>query len=142
MADCSASIEATKSSSEPCAISVVMILMFTVLYGGMLALGVYVRTEFLNLRWNNTSLGEHRFESRLDWKWMVWLYLSNGLAILATLGLAVPWAQVRMLRYRLDSTTLIAHGSLDDFVASIEAEQSATGAELAQALDLDLDIAL
>ncbi|MEO8162068.1 MAG: YjgN family protein, partial [Arenimonas sp.] len=80
--------------------SVLTFSFIVVLYAGMLALGVYVRTSFINLRWNNTSLGEHRFESTLDWKQMIWIYLSNGLGILVTLGLAVPWAQVRMLRYR------------------------------------------
>jgi uncharacterized membrane protein YjgN (DUF898 family) len=126
----------------PALVSAVMVIGFIGIYGGMLALGVYVQTQYMNLRWNNTNLGEHRFTSTLQWQQMILIYLSNGLAILLTLGLAVPWAQIRMLRYRLANTTLVAHGSLDEFIATIEAEQSATGAELADALDLDLDIAL
>lgn len=137
-----ASTDAAGQPQLPAALATLMVVMFVALYGGMLALGVYVQAAFLNLRWNNTGLGEHRFESTLDWKQLILIYLSNGLAILFTLGLAVPWAQIRMLRYRLANTTLIAHGSLDDFVAMIESDQSATGAELAQALDLDLDVAL
>jgi uncharacterized membrane protein YjgN (DUF898 family) len=135
-------VDADGTAQMPPVVAVTMAVGFIVIYGAMLGLSVYVHTNFMNLRWNNTSLGEHRFASTLEWPKMIMLYLSNGLAILATLGLAVPWAQVRMLRYRLANTTLIAHGSLDEFVASVEAEQSATGAELADALDLDLDIAL
>ena len=119
-----------------------MIVFMVLLYGGMLALGVFVRTKWTNLLWNNTSLGEHRFESKLEWPRMLVLYLTNGLAILASFGLLIPWAQIRMLRYRLASTTLVAQGSLDEFVGGIEQHQGAAGSELAQALDLDLDIAL
>ncbi len=119
-----------------------MMAVIVFLYAGMIGLTVFVRTRFLNLMWNNTRLGEHRFESRLQARRMLWLYLSNGIAILFSLGMAIPWALVRMARYRLSCLTLIAEGSLDDFVASAGAAQSATGAEFSDALDLDLDIAL
>lgn len=122
--------------------SMSMVAAMVVLYAGIIVLSIYLRTRWLNMMWNNTSLGEHRFESRLEVRQILWLLLSNGLAILVTLGLALPWAMVRTARYRMSCLTLVAAGSLDDFIAVSAAEQSAAGAELADALDFDLDIAL
>ena len=119
-----------------------MIAPLALFYAGFLALPIYLRTKYLNLMWGNSSLGGHRFESTLQARVMLWLYLSNGVAILLSLGMAVPWAMIRMARYRLTNLVLVAEGSLDDFVAQSGENQSAAGAELAHALDLDLDIAL
>jgi len=128
--------------SQGAGMPMAMLGAMAVLYAGMIALTVYVRIRFLNLMWNNTRLGDHRFESKLQVRQMLWLYLSNGVVILVTLGLGTPWAMIRMTRYRLSCLTLVASGSLDDFVASANETQSAAGAEIASALDLDLDIAL
>jgi uncharacterized membrane protein YjgN (DUF898 family) len=132
------SAPATEGGGMPPLLFVPIVLM----YAGFFAIPIYLRINFLNLRWQNTSLGGHRFESTLEPGKMIWIYFSNGLAILATLGLAVPWAMIRMARYRAANLVLLAEGSLDDFVAQVGEEQSAAGAELAGALDLDLDIAL
>ena len=37
---------------------------------------------------------------------MFWLYLSNTLAILFSIGLLIPWARIRMARYRLSRLVL------------------------------------
>lgn len=116
----------------------VMALFYALVFG----ISVYLRTAWTNLLWNNARLGEHRFESRLSPWTMMGLFFTNGLAILCTLGLAVPWARIRVARYRAQSLVVLASGSLDDFVAEIEAERNALGAELSQALDLDLDVAI
>jgi uncharacterized membrane protein YjgN (DUF898 family) len=41
------------------------------------------------------------------------LYVVNTAAVLGTLGLAIPWAKMRLARYRVDSLELIARGPLD-----------------------------
>ena len=133
------------SGSAPQSQQAVMRLMIpamVLLYGGMFVISIYVQTRWLNLLWRNTRLGEHRLESNLRVRDMLWLYFSNAVAILGTLGLAVPWAMVRMARYRASCFALVAHGSLDQFVAEAGGERSAAGAELIDALDLDLDIGL
>ena len=122
--------------------SITLMVLLAVMYLAFLTVPIYLRTKWCNLMWGNTALGAHRFASTLQVRTMIWLYLSNGLAILLSLGLAVPWATIRMLRYRLSCTELLAHGSLDDFVAQASASQSAAGAELVDALDLGMDIAL
>ena len=45
----------------------------------------------------------------------------------ATLGLMVPWAQVRMARYLAENTVLLPGGPLDDFVGEMQAEVNALG---------------
>jgi uncharacterized membrane protein YjgN (DUF898 family) len=92
----------------------------------------------LNAMFQHTSIGPHRFQSRLGGARLAWLYLSNTLAIVASFGLLIPWATVRVLRYRLDSLTLETGGSLDAFVAGqAQAAPGAAGEELSDFFDVD-----
>lgn len=117
-----------------------MILPLAVVYGALLVLPVFLRTRYTNLMWGNSALGPHRFACTLRARDIIWIYLSNGLAILCTLGLAVPWAMVRLAKYRAAHFELLALGDLDDFVAEAERAEGAASAELVDALDLDLGI--
>jgi len=116
--------------------------MVAVFYLAFFALGIYLRVRYSNLFWKNTQLGEHRFESTLRARDMMWIYFSNLVAIVCTIGLAVPWAMVRLARYRAEHFTMVAHGSLDGFVAEAGGNTSATGAELVDALDVGLDFGI
>lgn len=116
--------------------------MTAVLYLGFFALGIFLRVRYANLFWKNTQLGDHRFESTLRARDMMWIYFSNLVAIVCTIGLAVPWAMVRLARYRAEHFALVAHGSLDGFVAEAGGNTGATGAELVDALDVGLDFGI
>ena len=59
-----------------------------------------------------------------------------------SLGLLVPWAMVRLARYRAGHFTVLVQGELDHFVAEREREEGAAGAELVDALDLDVDLSI
>ena len=126
---------------EPAVIIAAMVPAI-IAYLSLLVLPIYLRTKYTNLMWANSRLGGHRFESTLRARDMIWIYLSNGVAIVLSLGLAVPWAMVRLARYRADHFTFLAAGSLDDFVAEAERQEGATSAELVDALDLDMDLGL
>lgn len=69
---------------------------------------------------------------------MIWLYLSNAAAILCTLGLLIPWATVRLTRYRFDNLTLAARDELEGFVAASQAEVSAAGEEIGDLFGIDI----
>jgi len=112
------------------------------LYLGFFALGIFLRVRYSNLFWKNTQLGEHRFESTLRARDMVWIYFTNLVAIVCTIGLTVPWAMVRLARYRAEHFALISHGGLDGIVAEAGGNTSATGAELVDALDVGLDFGI
>ena len=119
-----------------------MVALLLVFYGSLFVLGIFLRVRYANLLWNNTRLGPHRFESSLRVRDMLWLYAGNLVAIVCTLGLAVPWAMIRLARYRAAHFALIAEGPIDDFVRDLEREHAATGAEMIDALDVGVDLGL
>ena len=53
----------------------------------------YVSTRIENYAWNRTLLGEDRFSMNLSFGRMLWLYLSNLLAVVGSFGLMIPWAR-------------------------------------------------
>lgn len=93
-----------------------------------------------NLTYDGASLGRHRLSADLPAARMAWIYASNALAMLASLGLLVPWAHVRLARCRLQHLHLHAVGDLDAFVAAQAEEVASLGAELGDALDFDLGL--
>lgn len=120
-----------------------MIVSMAGFYLAMIAVGVFLRTRYTNMMWNHASLeGGHRFRSTLHAGRVMWLYLGNLVAILCTLGLATPWAMVRLARYRAECFELVANGGIDGFLADTDGERAAAGAELSDALDLGMDIGI
>lgn len=108
---------------------------------GYLLMFAYVRARSQNATWNETTLGPLRFRVDLRARQVAWLYLTNALAILGTLGLATPWAVIRMLRYRVAHMQIAADGDLSVFRRSgAAAGVDATGAETADMFDLDLSL--
>jgi uncharacterized membrane protein YjgN (DUF898 family) len=100
----------------------------------------YVNAEITNLVFNHTSLDKHGFHSELQVKPLFFLYLTNGLAIMLSLGLMIPWAQVRAAQYRAQCTELNAAGSMDNFVAVTQQKVSALGEEFGEAFDLEIGL--
>jgi len=135
-----ASVAASGDGRQPDAgLPVAAIVAIAALYLGIFAINVFLRVRYANMIWNNTRVGDHRFESKLRARDMMWIYFSNLVAILFTVGLAVPWAMVRLARYRAEHFTFVASGSIDDFVADAEGQHGAAGAELVDALDVGAD---
>jgi len=94
-----------------------------------------------NLLYRQASLGSFRFRSDLRAGPLLWIYLTSGLAVAATVGLALPWARVRMARYRAEHLTLVGGGDLDAFVKTSEREGSQLGelaTEVADEFDFDI----
>jgi uncharacterized membrane protein YjgN (DUF898 family) len=65
---------------------------------------------------------------------------TNIIGIVLTLGLFIPFAKIRSMKYRIESMTLIPISNLDDFVAAEQAGASATGEGAADMLDFDLSL--
>ena len=61
-------------------------------------------------------------------------------AILFSLGLAVPWAVIRVMRYRAECLTLQSNTSLDEFIGGVSAQVGATGEELGEFFNVDLSL--
>lgn len=91
-----------------------------------------------NAFWRFVRLGDLHIRSSLSpWRLGV-LYVSNAYAILATLGLATPWAALRTYRYRVESLE-VTSGPID--VASVGiAPEGTLGAAAQDGFALDLGI--
>ena len=116
----------------PIAIVVAAFLAFSLL------IGPYLIARIQNLVWNSTTLGPHRFQSRLRVRALAWIMFTNLLLIVVTLGLFMPFAAVRLARYRVSSMTLLPGTSLDQFVAGEKSSVAALGEELGEFLDIDI----
>ncbi|RAM64609.1 membrane protein [Herbaspirillum rubrisubalbicans] len=110
------------------------------LYAWTFAIYPLLMTQLQNLVWNSTRLGEHRFKSTMRWQRVVFIFVTNLLGIAFTLGLYTPFAQIRMMRYRIESLALLPAGNLDEFLAASEPHGSATSEGLGDLLDFDLSM--
>lgn len=107
---------------------------------GIVAVSAYVRSRLTNYVLSETSIGANTFLSELRARDLTWIYLSNAFAIILSIGFLIPWADIRLARYRVECTSLVIQEPLDSFAAhSVEAE-SATGDELASFLDVGVGI--
>jgi uncharacterized membrane protein YjgN (DUF898 family) len=109
-------------------------------YAGIFAIGIYVSSRIVNLTYNNVELAGNRLRSTLRARDLIWIYLSNTVAILCSVGLLIPWAMIRLARYRAEHLTLLALGDLDEFVAVASTEESAIGAEMDSLFDVDIGL--
>lgn len=103
-------------------------------------IGTYIYTATLNTVFNHAFTGQQRFSSKLKTRRMFWIYLSNFVAVLLTVGLLIPWAKIRIARYRLENLALETEGSLDSFIAGEQERVKATGEEFAEVFDVDLGL--
>jgi len=117
---------------------IVMALGFTVL---AVAFTSAVQALLSNFIWQHTTVKSIGFNLKLQVLRVTWIQLSNIAAIIISIGLLIPWAKVRMLRYQLSRFSLHATATeLDEFVASARADITATGGEFGDMLDLDLGL--
>ncbi len=104
---------------------------------GPILLG-FTHARNLNEVLNHTDVGPHRLSGTFRASTLVGLYLRNVLLIIVTAGIYIPWAHVRVARYRCQSIALEAYGSLEQLSAS--ASNAVPGAaleELGSFFDLD-----
>lgn len=112
------------------------------LYGTLILLGVsmgpILQALVTNLIWNNTRLGPHRIECKISPWTLIWITASNLTLVVLTLGAYIPWAMVRLVKYRLECVRLLPATDLQEFVAADTEEVGALGEEAAAVFDLDI----
>jgi uncharacterized membrane protein YjgN (DUF898 family) len=134
-----ASILARRSATdiETSAAGYVLVLVTYAIY---IAVYGYVRARTQNLMTNATTIGPLRLYATLRARRLAWLYLSNIIAVLLTLGLATAWATIRVARYRAENLTARANAPLESYVAGTEALVGATGSEVSDLFDVDVSL--
>jgi uncharacterized membrane protein YjgN (DUF898 family) len=116
-------------------------LVFLAYFAAGSAMLGYLRSRTGNLVFNHTALeGGVRFESRLSAVGLAKIYFVNVLAITVSLGLLIPWAAVRVARYRAECLTLTCEGDLEAYLAARGQEVAATGEEVGEFFDVDLSL--
>ncbi|MGB0921634.1 MAG: YjgN family protein [Alphaproteobacteria bacterium] len=99
----------------------------------------YILGRILNHMFETLSVGPHiRFKSRLDPIQLGLIAATNWLAVIASLGLAWPWAKIRMAKYRAETLSIIAHRSVDDITGEAQEDLAATGDEVMELGGLDI----
>lgn len=93
-----------------------------------------MRTNMLN---RNTMIGENQLASDLSGLKVGWIYISNTIAIICSLGMLIPWAKIRMARYTMSRTELNVK-DIDSIRAAEQGDTSAFGEEIGEVFDMEL----
>jgi uncharacterized membrane protein YjgN (DUF898 family) len=120
-------------------------MIYAIMFGAILlyaaiifSMTAYIQSRLYNLIWNNTTLEHIQFSSNQRMRDLIWLYLSNAIVLLFTLGLATPWAQIRMARYRAERMALSGETDWGKFVGEKKDASRALGEEVADMFDVDI----
>lgn len=103
-----------------------------------LVIGPWFAARIQNLVWNHTALGAHTFASNVRARDLFVIYATNFIAIILTLGLFKPFADIRLAKYRLTHLTLHTQGNLGEFFAQEQQAVNALGQETANVFDVDI----
>ena len=92
--------------------------------------GFVYRIAVRNIVMNSTLFDKvHPLYSDLSRRRFFWIFVSNFVITLLTLGLMRPWAAVREARYMAEHSGVIPKGDVGEIMASIQASGSAISAE-------------
>ena len=106
----------------------IMMTFYAVLFIGFIPAGFIYQALTRNVIYNSTTLSDgHALRSNVSAIELLWIALSNMLVVVLTLGLMLPWAQVRRARYLADHTSIELVGSLDDFIGTEKEKATALG---------------
>ena len=125
-----------EKAMQAIALIFMIIMVFYLVF--FLLVGPWFAARTQNLVWNHTALGPHAFESQVRARDLFVIYLTNFIAILLTLGLFKPFADIRLARYRLTHMALNAQNSLEEFFAQEQQAVNAVGEEAANVFDVDI----
>ncbi len=100
----------------------------------------YLFVRLTNYCWHHAKIGKIVFKSSLEVKKLVWIRMTNILAILFSVGLLMPWAKVRRTRYILDNLAIEAGCSLNEFTAAMEGKEAAFGDAATDFFDFEIGL--
>lgn len=110
-----------------------LVLMYPLLilaFASYSIIALFYRAGARNVALNATVIdARHRLVSFVGRRRYVWIAVTNVLVTILTLGLARPWAAVRMAKYLAATTALDVSGRLDDFIGSVKDSAGVTGSE-------------
>jgi uncharacterized membrane protein YjgN (DUF898 family) len=111
--------------------------------GGAIAafsIAAYYQASFINASFGGVQIGANYVLSELKVAPLMWIYVTNLLGIVFTLGLFYPWAKVRQTRYQLENMQVDSDGQLGAFTAGSAGAASAVGEEAGDFFDVDFGL--
>ncbi|HEY3180595.1 MAG TPA: YjgN family protein [Casimicrobiaceae bacterium] len=115
------------------AMIVLVYMLYTVVYA-------FIRSRTLNLMADATIVGAMRLRGTLRARRLAWLYVSNIVVVLATLGVATAWATIRVARYRADNLFARANSPLESYARGGSKRATATASEVSDLFDVDVSL--
>ncbi len=97
--------------------------------------------KITNYIWDNTKFSDGlcNFKSKLSAFVLIWIYISNFILVLITFGLYMPWAKVRIAKYKVKKF-FISCQNIDNFKGTFDDKQNALGEETADFFDIDIGL--
>lgn len=116
-------------------------------YLGMILASMFIMAYYMTRQrryvYENTTLDDAiSFGSTLKAKQFAWIMITNFLAVIATLGLAMPWAKVRVARVMLENTQVHTNAGFDQYMTQKQNESSSLGEQIGDAFDVDVGLGL
>ncbi len=100
----------------------------------------FLRARVMNLIYNHSVLGDLKLNSTLKAFDLFLIYLTNIVAVVVSLGLLMPWARVRLARYRADCLGITNAEDLEHIVAALPEGLDAAGEAMTEVFDFDIGI--
>lgn len=128
--------------------SPLFVVGFLVIYFGFIATFLFATAYSYSRQrqylFENTTLDNAiTFQSTVGARGYFYILLTNMLLVLFTVGLALPWAKVRVARYIADRSWIEASElDINHYLTQKEKEQSALGEEIGDVLDIDVGVAI
>ncbi len=120
------------------AIMPVTVFVYAVLIVLTIFLRAFFKSRLRNYVFGKTELDDVvALRSNTSTGGLFMVYFINLLLVVFSLGLAIPWAKVRLARYTADHTQAIVQGDLGQYVTGQQDAQTALGDEMGEAFDLD-----
>jgi uncharacterized membrane protein YjgN (DUF898 family) len=104
------------------------------------SIAAYYQASFINASFGGVQIGSNYIISELKVAPLMWIYVTNLLGIVFTLGLFYPWAKVRQTRYQLENMQVDSDGKLGAFTAGATDATSAVGEEAGDFFDVDFGL--
>jgi len=119
------------------------VIFVTIFYLLNFIVVAFLKARRTNLIYQQTIFGDYASKIQIvskikTWR-LCWIYISNTLLVLISLGMLIPWAKIRTTRYFATCVEIESRG-LDTIKARNQDDQSALGDEFLNAFDMDLGI--
>ena len=118
-----------------------IVLFYVMIFAAFIPAAFIYQAMVRNAVYAHTALeGGHRLRSDINPFTYFWIALSNLVVVVCTLGLMLPWAQIRLMRYLARHTHATPGTSLDTFVGEQTAAGHAVGDAFADFEGMDVGL--